>query len=77
MQNVSSAFWSWLNLIIYLLSYIKFTYWNIFLNKYLFLYVVHWNTRGRMVSLYHLKYNTFLYINSRDMKIFGHNSIVE
>lgn len=35
------------------------------------------NTRGRMVSLYHLKYNTFLYINSRDMKIFGHNSIVE
>ena len=76
-QDVSSAFWSGSNLIIYLLSYIKFICWNSFLNKYLFLYVVHWNKRGRMVSLYHLKYNTFLYINSRNMKIFGHNSIVE
>lgn len=25
-----------------------------------------------MVSLYHLKYSTFLYINSRNVKIFGH-----
>ena len=77
MQDMSFAFLSWSNSIIYLLFYIKFTCWNIFLNKYLFLYVAHWNKRGHVVSLYHLKYNTFMYINSRNMKFLVINSIVE